>query len=334
MNKEYQLEKSPLYKLRNKQKLATLLGLPKNYFRKKRTYIYSEFYKDKGNGEKRRINNPEDDLKKIQKKLFKLLSRIEKAEWVISGKKGKSYVDNAKIHQQNNYIATIDIEKFYDSTREIYVYNYFKNIMRMSTDIATIITKLVTYEGRIPTGTPTSQIIAYLSYNHIFSKIYEICKQQNITFSLYVDDITISSNKKIKKSLKYKINKILNLGKLSINKGKVRFYSKEKNKAVTGTIINKNKEIKLENKKRKEIIDLYKECTNDKTYSIEKLVKLNGKMNDANQVEKGIFPSIAQYLKKRQSIIKEYNKEQSKKKLFIKKQIKKRKNRNYIVRQG
>lgn len=63
---------------------------------------------------------------------------------------------------------------------------------------------------------------------------------------------------------------------------------------------------------------------NPNTYSIEKLVKLNGKMNDANQVEKGIFPTFSIYLKKHQNEIKEYNKEQVKKKRFIKKMIKRR----------
>lgn len=324
MTKEYNIEKSPLYRLRNKQKLAKLLGLPSNYFRTIHTYKYSEFFKDKTDGSKRKINNPEDNLKKIQKKIFNLLNRVEKPKWVISGKKRNSYVDNAKMHQNNNNICTIDIEKFYDSTKEIYVYNFFSNTMKMSTDIATILTSLVTYEGRIPTGTPTSQLIAFLSYKDTFMKIYEICKEQDIIFSLYVDDITLSSNKIINKNIKYKINYLLNLSDLNIKKSKTKFFSKKTNKSVTGTIIDSGKNIRLENKKRKEIIDLYKECINPNTYSIEKLVKLNGKMNDANQVEKGIFSTFTIYLKKHQNEIKEYNREQAKKKQFIKAMIKRK----------
>lgn len=327
MNKEYCVEKSPLYKLRNKQKLALLLGLPNNYFRKVHQYKYSEFYEDKPNGGKRRINNPEEELKKIQKKLFELLNRIEKPIWVISGVKGKSYVDNAKLHQLSDNICTIDIENFYDSTKEVYVYNFFKNILQMSTDIAVVVTKLVTYEGRIPTGTPTSQLIAFLSYKDVFTKIYDNCKEKGILFSLYVDDITLSSNKIIPKSITNKIEYILKLNELNIKKSKTKFYSKSSNKSVTGTIIDYKKRIKLENKKRKEIIDLYNECINSENFSIEKSVKLNGKMNDANQVEKNIFPTIANYLKKHQSEIKEYNKKQADKKRNIKRMIK-RKNLN------
>ena len=324
MIKEYPIDRSPLYRLSNKKKLADLLGLPKNYFRTVHKYKYSEFNQDKPDGSKRKINNPEDKLKKIQKKLFKLLNRIEKPDWVISGKKGKSYVDNAKMHQLNDNVCTIDIEKFYDSTKEIYVYNFFKNTLNQETNIATILTNLVTYEGRIPTGTPTSQIIAFLSYKDVFIKIYELCKKQNITFSLYVDDITLSSSYIINKNIKYKINTLLNLKQLNIKRSKTKFFSKKANKSVTGIIIDTNKNIKLENWKRKEIIDLYKECTNPNTYSIEKLVKLNGKINDANQVEKSIFPTFSTYLKKHKHEIKKYNQEQAKKKRFIKKMIKKR----------
>ncbi len=328
MNKEYSIEKSPLYRLRNKKKLAILLGLPNNYFKKVHQYKYSEFYEDKPNGGKRRINNPEEKLKKIQKKLFKLLNRIEKPIWVISGVKGKSYVDNAKLHQLNANICTIDIEQFYDSTKEIYVYNFFNNVMKMSTNISVILTKIVTYEGRIPTGTPTSQLIAFLSYKDLFTIIYERCKAKGILFSLYVDDITLSSNKIIPKNIKNKINYLLNVRGLNIKKSKTKFYAKKSNKSVTGIIIDYKKQLKLENKKRKEIIDLYKECIDNKTFSIEKLVKLNGKMNDARQVEQNIFPTISAYLTKHKNEIKEYNKEQVKKKKIIKKIIERKKLNN------
>lgn len=117
---------------------------------------------------------------------------------------------------------------------------------------------------------------------------------------------------------------MLNLCDLNIKTSKTKFFSKKTNKSVTGTIIDSNKNVRLENRKRKEIIDLYKECINPNTYSIEKIVKLNGKMNDANQVEKGIFSSFSIYLNKHQDEIKQYNKEQSNRKQFIKKMIKRR----------
>lgn len=331
MIKEYSIEKSPLYRLRSKKKLAILLGLPENYFKTIHTYKYYKFCKKKKDGLEREINNPEDELKIIQKKVFNLLNRIEKPNWIISGRKKLSYVDNAKFHQLNDYICTIDIEKFYDSTKEIYVYNFFRHILKMEIDIATILTKLVTYEGRIPTGTPTSQLIAFLSYKDIFFKINEICNKEEITFSLYVDDITLSSNKVINKKIKYRINNLLNLKELKIKKSKTKFYSKKNNKSVTGTIINSNHDIKLENSKRLEILKLYRECLNPETYTIKKIVALNGKISDANQVERGIFPQITMFLKEHKEDINKYNKEQALRKRYIKQKIVAKRNKVNIM---
>ena len=225
------------------------------------------------------------------------------------------------MHRTNENVCTIDIEKFYDSTKEKYVYDFFRYTMKMETNIATILTKLLTYENRIPTGTPTSQLIAFLSYKDVFLKINELCQNQGITFSLYVDDITLSSNSIIKKKIKVQINQLLNLKELNIKKSKTKFFSKNTNKSVTGTIIDTQKNIKLENKKRKEIIELYKECINKETYSIEKLVKLNGKINDARQVESNIFSSIFNYLQKHKEEIKKYNQKQYKRKNYYNKKI-------------
>ena len=306
MIKEYDIERSPLYRLRSKRKLAILLKLPEKYFNTIHIYKYSEFYENKSDGEKRKINNPENKLKVIQRRLLKLLNRISKPDWLISGKKKKSYVDNAKAHMLQQNVCTMDIEKFYDSTKEFYVYNFFKYGMKMSTDVAKILTSLVTYNGRIPTGTPTSQIIAFLTYNDIFMKIHKLCEDNEIVFTLYVDDITLSSNTLINRDIKQKINSLLNKKGLNIKNSKTKFYSKKSKKSVTGTIINGNS-IMLENRKRKEIIELYKECVNPATYSVEKLVKLKGKMSDARQVEKDIFPTICNYLNKHSEEIKKYN---------------------------
>ena len=150
----------------------------------------------------------------------------------------------------------------------------------------------------------------------------------NIT-EIFVDIfITLSSNKIIPKNIKNKINYLLNVRGLNIKKSKTKFYAKKSNKSVTGIIIDYKKQLKLENKKRKGIIDLYKECIDNKTFSIEKLVKLNGKMNDARQVEQNIFPTISAYLTKHKNEIKEYNKEQVKKKKIIKKIIERKKLNN------
>ena len=64
--------------MRNRRKLAVLLGLPQNYFSNKREYKYCEFSKPKPNGDgERHFTVPSEELKLIQKALCRLLTRIE-----------------------------------------------------------------------------------------------------------------------------------------------------------------------------------------------------------------------------------------------------------------
>ena len=116
MNKCYPIENSPLYRLRNRRKLAEFLNLPENYFKEKHTYCYNEFSRPKPNGDgERHFTVPPEELKDIQKHICKLLKRIITPEWVMSGKKSCSYITNAEVHLEHRFVKTMDISKFYDS---------------------------------------------------------------------------------------------------------------------------------------------------------------------------------------------------------------------------
>lgn len=155
MNKTYSIEKSRLYRLRNRKKLAELLGLPPAFFRKEHIFEYKEFSRAKPNDDGQRyFTVPEDELKRIQKRLCRLMMRIETPEWVISGKKHHSYVTNAEKHLDVDFIKTMDISSFYDSAKKSYIYNMFRDKFFMEHDIAWLLADLVTVNGKLPTGSP------------------------------------------------------------------------------------------------------------------------------------------------------------------------------------
>ncbi|MBP3345480.1 MAG: hypothetical protein J6L86_00415 [Alphaproteobacteria bacterium] len=114
--KNYPISNSPLYKLSNKIKLARLLGVDKKYFiRFKCTRDnYNCWEQDKKNGnEKRPVEDPKYELKKVQSKLNKLLSRVITNEYLMSGKKYSSYIVNAQYHQNNPYVFCFDLHSFF-----------------------------------------------------------------------------------------------------------------------------------------------------------------------------------------------------------------------------
>ena len=101
--KQYSIERSPLHGLSNKRKLEDMIGLQKyalNTISRKITYY--KFLKAKKGGGERVVTAPTTYLKTTQRSLYNLMSRIEKPDWLISGCKGKSYIDNAKLHQKNH----------------------------------------------------------------------------------------------------------------------------------------------------------------------------------------------------------------------------------------
>lgn len=294
MSKTYSLEKSPLYRLRNRRKLAEYLDLPTDYFTKSHDYKYNEFSKPKPNGDgERHFTEPLEDLKIIQKKICKLLKRIETPEWVMSGKKSCSYITNSETHLQYKFIKTMDISKFYDSAQRSKIYKMFIQTFKMEHDIAWIMTELVTYNGVLPTGSPSSQLIVYWTYSAMFSKINKIAEEKECHFSLYVDDMTFSSNKPISSKLRGDVGALLRKHGLRAKKQKDHYYQTKDFKVVTGVGIQYGKKI-VPNDKRQKIIKLFAKCKEN--YNINEVEKLSGTLCSLRQIEPDIFPEIYNYV--------------------------------------
>lgn len=295
MSKTYPIEKSPLYRMRNRRKLAVLLGLPENYFSHKQQYEYYEFSRPKPNGDgERHFTVPTEELKLIQKILCRLLTRIETPDWVMSGKKHCSYITNAEKHVKNQFVKTMDISQFYDSVQRKHIYKMFKETFRMEADISWIMTDLVTYKGVLPTGSPSSQLIVYWTYCDMFAEINRIAKDKGCLFTLYVDDMTFSSQYPINKELREAVAEQLKQSGLKAKNSKDHYYQANVTKVITGVGVKDGEKVVL-NKKRKAILEQYQKCK--ETRNIYEIEKLKGMLCSQRQIEKGIFPEIANFVK-------------------------------------
>ena len=288
-NKIYPLSKSPLYRLRNRKKLAKLLFLRERYFYEKHNYKYKQKSIPKSDGSERVLEIPDYELKKIQARIHTLLQRIETPYWLKSGKKGESHITNAMLHLDSNHVRTMDISRFYDSVSRNRVYHMFRDLFLMEDDIATIMTNLVMHGNVLPTGAPSSQLIAYWAYQDMFSEINEYAIENNYKFSLYVDDMTFSSENSISYEFREHIAEILKKNGLYANRQKDKQYGPKAFKIVTGCGI-KNGRMRLQNKRRKEIIELYNQCSKDPCDIIVK--QLRGKLIAARQEEPDLLPTF------------------------------------------
>ena len=297
INKTYPLHQSPFYKLRSKKKLSSLLGIStKLLFELSRDENYRVFTKDG-----RKIQEPLGVLKAVHRKIKKYLCRLEYPNYLFSGIKNRSAIKNAQFHVTNDHILVIDIKRFYRCCNGKYVFRFFRDTMKMSQDTAWILSKIVCYNDFIPTGSPSSQVISFLAYSNIFSKINRLCEDYEIKFSLYVDDMTFSSSRTIPRNFHIKIDRILNVVSLCIKKTKTQYYHEFQVKKVTGCIITPQNRLEVPNKIKKKTITLLKKNSQSSDENIEKnIASLLGLINQAQQIEHSIFEKTKSQLLLRQ----------------------------------
>ena len=141
--KKYDITQCALYKCRTKKRLEQLLKLKNGELKQIADIIsYHSFEIEKKTTKKnasvemRQITAPDRQLKAIQSRILFLLQRVIRPEWLISGEKGKCYIDNGKVHRYSNYCLTIDIQKFYNNCKRDPVYRFFKQDLCTSSDVA------------------------------------------------------------------------------------------------------------------------------------------------------------------------------------------------------
>lgn len=299
--KKYDITQCALYKCRTKRRLEYLLCLKSGDLKVIDTIIgYHSFEIDKKHSqEKRQITAPDRTLKLVQRRILYLLQRVIRPDWLISGEKQKCYIDNGKAHLDGRYVLTIDIKKFYDNCKREPVYQFFVQKLKTSFDVVEILTNIVTYNSGIPTGCPTSQIMAFYAYADMFTEIHDLAQRYNCKFTLYVDDMTFSSKESFsKKQLTRSIDCVLRKYGHKPKYAKVKYYTPSDYKPITGTIITPEQVLVVPNGLQKTIYDAFqklKPTIGDTSCSLEEakqILSLKGQIQAARNIEAGKFPEI------------------------------------------
>ena len=213
-----------------------------------------------GNQRTRQLNSTKIELKRIQKRILALLmSHVEIPTYAFGGVPKKDNIKNAKYHQGNKYIFTTDLRSFFPSISHNRVFEVYCD-NGYSPTVARILTKLTTYKYQLPQGVPTSTLLALLAFKPTGDKLYDYALQHNLKFSIFVDDITISSKVDFKHLVPDILDIIVSAGyKISHNK---THYS-TKNPIITG-IKCQNNRIKLPQSTYKRISKLPKDSNSYK----------------------------------------------------------------------
>ena len=222
------------------QHLAYRLGFPINVLMlvsESASQLYYHYEIPKNNGKVRIIEPPKQELKIIQKKILVLLQDVELPDNIHSYRKGRSIKTNALPHVGKNNLLRIDIKDFYPNITNKMVYDLF-SLFGCSPDVSRILTKLITKDGHLPQGAPTSPIIANHIIARIAHRINNLANKHGLVVTFYGDDIAVSGHSRVKK-LKNLLTNIIRQEHFCVSDEKLCLLGPNDEKVIAGVAVGK-----------------------------------------------------------------------------------------------
>lgn len=246
-----------LYGISTLSELAQALKIPEENLIEETQKGYRSYFVQ-GKTKKRLIEEPNMILKDILKDLKKLLVKMfDCPEYNKCWSGGNNY-QNAQAHAGQHAFVTTDISSFFTNSKACYVRKFFKEKLKISGESLEMLVQMCTYRGHIPTGAPTSSILAFLAHKDLFDKIAQHMDKKGITFTLYVDDITLSAKHGITgKEIQF-IKSVLKKHKLEIKLEKTKFFNFKK-AMITGFYLTQDGEISVPDGVGHKVVSLLRE---------------------------------------------------------------------------
>jgi len=203
------MKKRQFLKINTVKELSYQLGLPEAFLISTANNIdncYRKFTDKDKKGKERTFYVANDNLKKVHQKINKLLDALDYPINIQGGIAGRSIVTNASIHVGKKYVANYDIKNFFPSVNYKIVYRSFEK-QKCTPEVRRMLTRFTTADGCLPQGFATSpKVSGLVLYNSNF-RIETLLKPYDLAHTFWIDDLTVSGNRPIKKFQKlfYKI---------------------------------------------------------------------------------------------------------------------------------
>jgi len=136
------------------------------------------------------------DLRTFQLRLHQRLlqAKIHPAPCSHGGVKKRHVVSNAKMHLGQRFGFKTDIANFFPSISSARVCRVFLRTLRCSPEVSRLLTTLCTHEFHLALGLITSPILAEAALQTLDHRLAKLCVLNGMTYSRFVDDITISGS--------------------------------------------------------------------------------------------------------------------------------------------
>lgn len=190
----YDLERSPFAQRPTQREVADLLGETKADLIRLSNYKDQFIVRRRENisGKDRDLAYPVSRLRGVHERLKFHLNKVRQPSYLFSPRKKRSQRDNAALHLDQDQYLTLDVKQFYPSTTEEMVYRWFVDELGMFQDVAGLLTRLTTIDGKASFGSPLTPVLCTLVHRPMFDQISDICGARGLRHSVWVDDLTIS----------------------------------------------------------------------------------------------------------------------------------------------
>ena len=251
--------------------------------RQERSSLYETFYIPKKSGGLRRIDAPKPELMDALRRLKTIFEEDFHALYHTSAfayVKKRCTVDAVKRHQKNNskWFGKLDLHDFFGSTNMEFVMNMFSMIFPFSEIVKVPEGKqelkkaleLSFLSGGLPQGTPISPLITnvmMIPVDFKLAKAFRNYEQQSFIYTRYADDFIISSkfDFDVHAVEKLVVETLEGFGApFTINASKTRYGSSAGRNWNLGVMLNKDNEITVGHKKKRQLQSMLYNYITDK----------------------------------------------------------------------
>lgn len=199
---------------------------------------YRAFSIRKKNGGKRIIHCPTDELKLVQRKIYEILLKpLPLSPFCHGFRGGFSTLSNATQHVDQQYVLNVDIKDFFPSITAARVKELLMDNLELDILHIDFLTKLITLNGQLPQGAPTSPYIANLVCRKLDINLAELCQNVGASYTRYADDLTFSGDPIVPRLVPTIIQIVKQEG-FQVARKKIRVYGKANRQIVTGLVVN------------------------------------------------------------------------------------------------
>lgn len=255
----------------------------------------------------RHFDIPDFELKAVQRRIANMLSKhLLLSACSHGGIRGRSPSTNAATHLGQRYVANVDVRNFFPSARHYVVYRTFRHELGFGRDVASLLTRLVTVDSKIPQGAPSSTIVANALLDSLDKQIQAVATRRGLRYGRFVDDIGISGDNP--RDLINLVARRLSGKRLQIHRpnrrstrSKLTIRSQRQRQQITGLVVNSAHQLSVSRSYRDEVraAIFALSCVADKEARNRGARSIMGKIAHIRRFNPGAADRLQRYLNRR-----------------------------------